>query len=233
MNERSHYGVGWLRAAVGIVTSPGSCFAIISERRPWVGVLTIVSVATIAQGLALAPSAVRAISASTAESGVGAEGVASALVYAGLALSPVLVLAGWLLDTMLVWLMVMALGGRSEFRRAFSLTAHLGVINSVLGGLARLLILAMAGGAETGADYYDAGLTLGLDLLVSTDSGALRSIYSRVNPFSIWCMVLTAYGAMILFRLTRWKSWTVAACQWSVSTAVLALSSSVSEVLSS
>ncbi len=220
----------WIRAAVGIVRSPRTTFPIIEQRCPWVGVFTLVSLGLIFQGLAAAPFTLEAMSEALVDAGFRSAELAPVVVYLSLGLSPVLALFGWLLDAVLIWLLAMTFGSEARFGHAFSLTAHLGIIN-FLGGLAGFLafLISRSLGSNLGLD--DMGVALGLNLLISGESGAVEVLYSRVNPFGMWFVVVLALGSSTLFRLPKWRSWTVAGIHWTLTTLLLVSAGSFPEIL--
>ncbi len=221
----------WLHAAVAIVRSPQTCFEIVRQRRPWVGVVLFVTFATVVQGLATAPYAIEAMSGALTDAGVRSTETVPVIVYSALAVSPVLALGGWLLEATAIWLLAMAFGSAGRFGHAFSLTVHLSIIN-FFGGLATVLVFLASRGLGSSTSIDETGLAIGLNLLLPTDSAALEVLYSRVSPFGIWFAVLLALGSMHVLGLPKWRSWIVAVCHWTTVTLLLVSASSLSEMVS-
>ncbi len=220
----------WLRAVVGIVRTPQARFRVIHQEGPWFGVSLLLSLATVIQGLVAAPYTREAMSQALIESGFRPGEVSPVILYSGVALSPALAFSGWVLDAVLIWLLAMAFGSSTTFRRAFSLTVHLAIV-SFLGGLGSFLgfLVNRALGRASGPD--DMGLPLGLNLILPTDSVTLEVLYSRINPFTLWFVVLLALGSVTVFGLGTRRGWMVAGTHWATTTMLLVATRGLPELL--
>lgn len=220
--------IAWFRAVAGIVRRPQLTLQVIRERRPWFGVVLVLSVATVLQAVVAAPFTLEATSDALGEGGVASSETVRLLLYVGLTLLPVLALFGWLLDGLLIWLLAAAFGGDARFGQAFSLTVHLAIVN-FLGGVASFVVVSLGRGFEWG-DPGDPGVALGVNLLMTTDNGALVALYSRMNPFALWFAVLLMLGSITVFGLDRWRSCAVATIHWAVTTTLLVATSRLAEI---
>lgn len=222
----------WLRAVVGIVTSPRSSFDVIRERRPWLGAALLLLAASIVQFLL----AFRGLASSPAFEGIvevlpNAEALmlATGVIFAVIAL-----VIGWLFQALVVWLLAVALSGNAAFGRSFSLCIHVAVI-SCLAGFAGLL-LSMGGSLESlesPTDVADAMVVPGLNLLLPTDNAVLNTIYSSITPFSIWHLVLLGLGAAAVFEMSPRRGLLIAGIYWAGTTAFAAAAAGVAGALSS
>lgn len=220
----------WLHAAVGIFTSPRTSFAYVGERSPWVGILFLVTAATVVEGLVASRYTLEAVTASLREAGIQSTEAIQVFVYSSLALSPVLILVGWLVDAVLIWLLATAFGSEARFRKVFSMTAHVSLIN-FLGGIVSFLVFLVRTNLGENLGGEDVGTALGVNLLVQAESGALELLYSRVNPFGIWFSALVAVGSTVVLGLPRTRSWLLVGIHWAATTALLFLTSSLAESL--
>ncbi|MXX73844.1 MAG: hypothetical protein F4210_04460 [Holophagales bacterium] len=221
------YGSEWIRSMVSIVISPPTSLAIIRTRRPWVGVFLVVAGASILLALPSRDSVLAATS--TALEGVDEQAAAAAPIfyYATLALSPVFLVAEWLVAAVVIWLLVLAFGGTGRFAQAFSLAAHLGVIN-VLAQVTGVLVLATTGGPQS--PCAPSCTALGPNLLLSTESAALNAMYENITPFTVWQMALLCLGAVAVFGLSRTQAAWLASIFWTAGTAFMVATASLGAV---
>lgn len=227
--RRSRFAAS-LRTTLGIMVSPNVSLHVIRERRPWVGVFLVLVFGTLLQGLVARPYVVVAMSDSLAASGAPSSGLETVLYDVTLALSPVLITLGWLLDAAVIWLLAVAFGSQCRFGQAFSVSVHLAVV-SFVGGVAGVVLFV--GSSSFGAVPPIENMTVApsLNLLVSAESAVLEAVYGRLNPFSIWAAILLALASHVVFELPKGRGVAMTAVHWLGTTALLAALAGVSESL--
>ena len=91
-----------------------------------------------------------------------------------------------------IWLLALAFGGAAKYVTMFSLTVHLNVVSQLHGWAGFLWLWARGVSAIESA--ADADPSLGLGLVLASDSVWLSSVYASLNPFTAWFLVLLARG---------------------------------------
>ena len=97
-----------------------------------------------------------------------------------------------------------------------------GVVQAVLTSVA----LRMRGGPESVTSLADMRVSLGLDLLLSSEStisGFLRGLLGGIGPISIWGLAITAIGVATLEKQPKGAAWTAATASFVVMLVVAAL----------
>jgi len=229
--NESHPGAGRhgaLRALVGIVATPRRSFEIIRRQKPWVITGILLALGTIALGLASAPLSLEATRAQMTTMMPNNPEQVDALMaqmeqspmtsgwVTSLTVPPVLAVQ-FLFQAAFVWLLAVALQGQPRFVPALSLLVHLNVIEH-LQGWANLLLLHVRGPGAI-ESMQDMQAPMGLDLLLSSDSAFLNTVYASINPFTVWLVVLLGLGARTVFRLSPRKAGLLAAIYWAAGTA--------------
>ena len=218
----------WLGALIGILASPNRSFEIIRRRTPWLGALLLIAAGTMLLTNLTAPLGIQAIRGQLTEQmpqeQVDAmmaqlEQAAAATRWITLATGPVIGAAGILLQSVFVWLLVVALKGQARFGQSFSLMLHLGVI-AHLKGWVNFLVLRLRG-LDAIRSQQDLQTPMGLDLL-ATDNPALNAVLASVNPFTIWMLALLSLGTAAIFQIPRTRGLLLAGIYWAASTALVA-----------
>ncbi len=222
----------WLRAVVGIVTSPKSSFDLIRKHQPWLGASLLLLAASTVQFLL----ALRGLASSPAFEGiVEVLPNAEALVLAtGVIFAVIGLVIGWLFQALVVWLLAVAFTSNATFGRSFSLTVHVAVISCLAGFVGLLLSMgASLESLESPTDVAEAMVVPGLNLLLPTDNAVLNTIYSSITPFSIWHLILLGLGAAAVFEMSPRKGLLIVGIYWAGTTAFAAAAAGVAGVLSS
>ena len=222
----------WLKALFGIFASPRQSFEIIRDRNPWVATLLLLAAGNAALALASAPLGLQAMRAQLTERIPGSpeqvdammgqiEQAAAATRWLPMATGPLLMVVGLAIQTVVVWLLAIALQGRLRFVQSLSLMVHLAVIVH-LGGWANFLLLHVRG-TEAIRSQLDLRAPMGVDLLLAGDNATLNAVYASINPFTIWFLALLALGAAAVFEVPQRKAWLLAAIYWAATTAFTAV----------
>lgn len=222
----------WLKALIGIFTSPRQSFQVIRNRNPWLPPLLLLVAGSAALAIASAPLGLQVMRGQLTERMPGnpeqveammgqIEQAAAATRWLAIATGPLALAIGLAIQTVLVWLLAVALKGRLRFVQSLSLMVHLAVITH-LESWANFLLLHVRG---TGAirSQLDLRAPMGLDLLLAGDNATLNAVYASINPFTIWFLALLALGAAAVFEVPERRAWLLAAIYWAATTAFTAV----------
>lgn len=130
-------------------------------------------------------------------------------MYVGLAATPIITLLMVCIGALILWVTVSLLGGESRFRQMMS-------INIFSWGPILVQQFVMWGvlqsrGLDSVREAGDLRPALGLDLLLSGESGGfITALAAGINPFSIWCLVISAVGMQVMLKLDKGKAWAAA-----------------------
>ena len=221
----------WLTALLGLFAWPRQSFEIIRYRNPWLATLLLVLAGNAALALVSAPLGLQAMRAQLTERMPGSpdqvdammaqfEQAAAAGRWLAMATGPLSVAVGLAIQTVLVWLLAIALQGRLRFVQSLALMIHLAVITH-LQSWANLLLLHVRG-TDAIRSQLDLRAPMGLDLLLAGDNPTLNVVYASINPFTIWFLALLALGAAAVFEVPERRAWLLAAIYWAATTAVMA-----------
>ena len=222
----------WLKALFCIFASPRQSFEIIRRRNPWLATLFLVLAGNAALALASAPLGLQAMRAQLTERMPGSpeqvdammgqfEQAAAAGRWLAMATGPLSVAVALAIQTMLVWLLAIALQGRLRFVQALALMIHLAVITH-LQSWANFLLLHVRG-TDAIRSQLDLRAPMGLDLLLAGDNATLNAVYASINPFTIWFLALLALGAAAVFEVPQRRAWLLAAVYWAATAAFTAV----------
>ena len=210
-----------------VMFSPTEVFEEQREKPAWVLPWLIISVMLVAIGLVMAPYQERAMELAIAARGgqavpesARAIGKVTAMVGA-----PIFLLLAGLVSAFVMWVVLLATGAQVRFKGLFSVAIFasvMGVVQAVLTSVA----LRMRGGPESVTSLADMRVSLGLDLLLSSEStisGFLRGLLGGIGPISIWGLAITAIGVATLEKQPKGAAWTAATASFVVMLVVAAL----------
>ena len=210
-------GPAWTRALVDLFLFPRSCFRIVRDSAPWVGLLIVLSASSIGLSLWIDPylgqlARVGLPADAPPEQIQQLEQVMRLGNLARIVLAPIIVLVGWLAVGLMIWLLVVACEGGGAFSRAFSVAAHTSLIAHVYSWFA-VLVLSFRGveAVQSAADLQPA---LGLDLFLSSEQAGMRALLGSVNLFGLWYLTVLALGVSLVFGSSRLKSLFIAGTCW-------------------
>ncbi|MCY3931654.1 MAG: YIP1 family protein [Acidobacteria bacterium] len=221
----------WPTALLGLFAWPRQSFEIIRHRNPWLATLLLVLAGNAALALASAPLGLQAMRAQLTERMPGNpeqvdammgqfEQAAAAGRWLAMATGPLSVAVALAIQTVLVWLLAIALQGRPRFVQSLSLMVHLAVITH-LKSWANFLLLHVRG-TDAIRSQLDLQAPMGLDLLLAGDNATLNVVYASINPFTVWFLALLGLGAAAVFEVPERKAWLLAAIYWATTTAFTA-----------
>jgi hypothetical protein len=153
------------------------------------------------------------------------EQAAAATRWLPMATGALYLVVGLAIQTVLVWLLAIALQGQLRFVQSLSLMVHLAVIVH-LKSWANFLLLHLRG-TDAIRSQLDLQAPMGLDLLLAGDNATLNVVYASINPFTIWFLTLLALGAAAVFEVPRRKACLLAAVYWAATTAFTAVAASL------
>ncbi|MDE2977742.1 MAG: YIP1 family protein [Acidobacteriota bacterium] len=221
----------WLKALIGIFTSPRQSFEIIRRRNPWLAPLLLLVAGSAALAMSSAPLGLQAMRNQLTERMPGnpeqvdammaqIEQTAAAARWVSMATGPLQLALGLAVQTVFVWLLAVALKGRPRFVQSLSLMVHLAVITH-LKSWANFLLLHVRG-TDAIRSQLDLQAPMGLDLLLAGDNATLNVVYASINPFTVWFLALLGLGAAAVFGVPERKAWLLAAIYWATTTAFTA-----------
>ena len=230
---------GWLKCLVGIVVSPRQSFEIIRRNSPWLPGLLLMLLGAIVFAELIQPYQLQASRAELAAALPGGAEQADELMaqleetvqasqvvrWTARAFAGATFAFALLIQTMFVWLLVLAFGGQARFVQTLSLMIHLGVIVHVQRWIA--LLIASVRGMDAIQSAKDAQPIPGLHLLLGGDNAALTVVWASINPFTIWFLALLGLGAAAVHGLPRRKGYLLAGVYWAATTALAAATTSV------
>ncbi len=188
---------------INIIIEPGKVFQHIKEKDDWwIPFILIVVVAFIVTWVIASPTA-RIAAQKMAEMGVDRE-LPAFLGLIRYIMIPVGTLIGWLVITVIFWMLSNAFGGDWNFIKALNLFAYasvVGVIKSII-TVAVLLIR----GLENITTFRDMGIDTGLTLFFHPESTRLYLLMGGIDIFQIWVYALLAFGMSELAGITRKKA---------------------------
>ena len=231
---------GWLKALAGIFISPRASFEIVRRNSPWLPALILVLLGTLVLGELSRPYQQRAARVQLAEMLPGgaeqadllmaeAEQAKPVVLWAGRAAAAGMIAVFVSLQTLLVWLLALSFQGQAGFRQALSLMLHLRLIVLVQGWAS--LLIASLRGLEAIQSVDDAQPIPGLNLLLAGENAALNVVWTSINPFSLWFLVLLGLGAAAVLGLPQRKAWLLAGLYWAATTAFAAATRGVGAAL--
>ncbi len=236
---------GWFQALVRIVSRPQTSFQIINRSSTWLPAMLLMLFGTLVVAELSQPyqeQAMRAELARTLPGGAEqfdlllaqaeqAQQASPLVRWAGRAIGGVAFVAKVLVQAAFVWLLAVAFQGRARFMQALSLMVHLSVI-SVVQGLVAFLIARQRGldAIQTGAD---AKPVPGLNLLLGGDNAVLQVVWTSINPFTIWFLVLLGLGSAAVLGLPQRRGFLLAGLYWAATTGFTAAMTGVMARLTS
>lgn len=129
--------------------------------------------------------------------------LAQVSAYTGIAVSPLLVLGGWLLGSLILFGAVRMFGGECRYKQILSLKGY-----TMIFGLLTVLVTVVVS-AATGAGFSQQTYTSLYSVFPEIPSGFLAGIASGVELFSIWSVVVSGIGVSIIAGLSQKKAFIV------------------------
>lgn len=228
--DQPNSGGGWFEALIRIVTLPQRSFQIINRSSPWLPAMLLMLLGMVALAELSQPYHEQAMRAELARTLPGGAEQADLLLaqaeqaqqtspivrWAGRAMGGVAFVAKVLLQALFVWLLAVAFQGRGRFMQALSLMVHLSVISLVQGWVA--LFIAAQRGLDAIRTAADAQPVPGLNLLLGGDNAVLDVVWTSINPFMIWFLVLLGLGSAAVLGLPQRRGCLLAGIYWAATT---------------
>jgi hypothetical protein len=118
-----------------------------------------------------------------------------------LLVTPVVLLAVGAAVAGLAYILVSILSAKADFKRFFTLYFYGSVIAS-LTTVINVLVVRMKG-VETLRAPEEAQFSIGLGFMAPTDGAVVKALFSGIEFFSIWSLVVIAMGLMHVFDMPR------------------------------
>lgn len=209
---------------VKIIGRPRLCLSHLRETAPWLVPLFAITLSAAVVGGVSNPYTEKGVRLAMEEKLSGTN--AAVVVEETVAVGPWLAASGEtvvtplriLIQALFLWALVLSFGGHGTFRQTFSVTVHLNVV-SQLHAWAAFLWLALRG-VEAIESVSDASPSLGLDMVVRSESPWLEAMLGGANPFSLWFVALLAAAAGIVFGVRRGSRVAVGATYWFITVAL-------------
>jgi hypothetical protein len=206
--------------AIGVFISPRETFESIDRKPTWLVPFLVVIIASIILQLLVLDIGIqdrldtmRAQELPDARIEAARTQMAGPLRYVGVAITPVAVLVIWaVLGGIFLFTGNTIMGGEAKFKKIFSLFAWTSLIG-VLGGILKTLLILAKGSTR--------GVVLSLAfLLPPLEKGESPSmIYrflDRFDFFTIWSLILWAFGFAVIYRFTTKKSAIMVFSLWAI-----------------
>jgi hypothetical protein len=212
---------------VRVMFSPTGVFEEQREKPTWVLPWLIISVILVAIGLVMAPYQRHAMELAVQARGGPAPPESALMIGRVFAIVgvPIFLLLAGLISAFMMWVVLLATGGQVRFKGLFSVAIFASVV-AVVQAILTSVALRMRGGPETVTSLADMRVSLGLDLLLSSEStisGFLRGLLGGIGPISIWGLAITAIGVATLEKQPKGAAWTAATVAFVVMLVVAAL----------
>ncbi len=131
-------------------------------------------------------------------------------VMIGIFVTPVFFLIFALVGAGILFLIVSIGGSSARYRGMLSVSIFSQVLIPIT-LLLQAVILRMRGApADAISTMTDAQPALGLNVLLSSDSRFLETIYAGIGPLPIWSLIITAIGIQRLEKAKQGIAWTAA-----------------------
>ncbi len=138
--------------------------------------------------------------------------------FVGIVMAPAGLLVMTLIFAGISYIAVTMASRSATFKQYFTLCLYTGIV-SMIGQLVSALIVRLRG-IENIASLEDTQMSLSLRLL-APDSAVARGVFSSIEFFAIWSLVLLVLGLTRIFGMSRGQSIVVAVVLWILTAAML------------
>ncbi len=128
----------------------------------------------------------------------------------GLPFLPIVFLIFALLGAGILYLALTVAGGHGRFRSMLSATVFAQVLLPITLLLQGIILRMRGSPSEAITTMMDAQPALGLNVLLTSDSRFLQTIYAGIGPLQLWALFITAVGVMRLEGTKKGTAWTAA-----------------------
>lgn len=193
--------------------SPGAVFEEQVASPAWFVPWVVISILAVGVGVLSMPYTARIMEIAMAAR--GAVGVPESAKKIGMVFAflgtPIFALLISLCGALIMWVVLMLTGGKVRFRGLLSASIFAKIM-LIFQGLVQVAIWKMRGApAAAITSMADAQVAIGADLLLPADttvSPFLRVLLGSINPLTIWGLVITAVGVMVLEKQSKGSAWT-------------------------
>ncbi len=187
---------------INIIIEPVKTFQHIKEKDDWWIPFILVVVVGLIFNWISSPATSRIISQKAAEMGGGE--IPEAMQYLQYIAVPVTTFLGFLLASLILWLLGSSLGADWNYIKALDLYSYSAVplaIKSVLN-----IIILFIRGVQNITTFKDLYIATGLNMFFSPENPKLYALFSGIEIFTIWQFVLIAYGISNITGISKKKA---------------------------
>jgi hypothetical protein len=136
--------------------------------------------------------------------------------------APIVVLLVAFITGLIGYIFVSIIAAQSSFRQFFTLYLYASILGTA-GGLLSILVVRFGKGLQTIRSPEDAVFSIGLNFLAPSDNVLLEAVFSSIDLFAMWALVVVALGLMHVFKMTRNQAIGCVVPFWLMSIAMLLL----------
>ena len=234
VEEESSKGIGLLSAAIGVITEPSETFKGLAAKPPRIlaSYLVVLILGVVGYALTIPTVTSEALIRGSIESRLEDANVTipeedldrqveigrTIGAVSGLIVAVVLIFIITLIVVGIIQFVAQFLGGLGGFKQVFAVVCFAGIPNA-LGGIIKgfLLLTTDTSGLDmTDLQAVQEALSpqISLAIFVSRDQLFLWTLFSTIDPFLIWSLVLTAIGVSVVHRVSMRKAGIISALIW-------------------
>jgi hypothetical protein len=209
MNGQSGKPLSPFAKAMKIVTAPSEAAAAIRQKPDVLLPILIMIVLSLLPVLgnyqAYLDTLVQALSLNPNSSSMTADQLrelAQISAYTGIAFSPVLVVGGWLLGSLILFGFVRMFGGECRYKQLLSLKGYTMIFGLI--AVALTVVISRLTGADSPSRLHLAGFRF-----PDISGGFLAGVVSGIEVFSIWSVVVTGIGVSVIAGISRKKAYII------------------------
>lgn len=116
--------------------------------------------------------------------------------------APIAAILVALVTGLIGYILISILATNSKFKQFFTLYLYASIV-AAAGSLLSILIVRFVKGMESIRVPDDAVFSIGLSFLAPPESKLLGAVFSSIDLFAIWALVVVALGLMHIFKMSR------------------------------
>jgi hypothetical protein len=188
---------------INIIIEPAKAFEHIKEKDDWWIPFIALAVVTLIFLWVSTPAMSRIMAQKMAEMGVNKE-LPKSVDLIKYVFAPIGVLIGFLVVSLILWVLGNSFGADWNFIKALDLYAYSSVIQ-VIRSILNSVVLFIRG-APNIMTLRELNFATGLNLFFSPENPKLYAVLSGIEIFSIWQFILIAYGVSAITGISKKKA---------------------------
>jgi len=188
---------------INIIIEPGKAFKHIKEKDDWWIPFLGLTIVTLIFLWVSSPALTRIMTQKMVEMGGGGE-IPKAAKYIQYVVAPIATLLGFLLVSLILWILGNVFGADWDYIKALDLYAYASVVQ-IIRSLLTIAILLVRGIPNI-ITARDMDVATGLNLIFSPENPKLYALFSGIEVFSIWQFALIAYGVSEITGISKKKA---------------------------